>query len=96
MAKTITVQSIIRKLYVEANGQLVEVKQIDNVDDYPKTVTVYTKELVKGAKAGQSIYCVAVADFIPKKRVSTKESVANMLASGMTAEQIVAKLAGTL
>lgn len=96
MAKTITVQSIIRKLYVEANGNLVEVKQIDNVDDYPKTVTVYTKQLVKGSKAGQSTYCVAVEDFIPKKRVSTKESVANILASGLSAEEIVAKLRGTL
>lgn len=96
MSKTVKVESIIRKLYVEANGQLVEVKQIDNIDDYPKSVTVYSKELVKGAKAGTTTYAVAVEDFIPKKRVSTKESVSNMLASGMTAEEIVAKLAGTL
>ena len=96
MSKEVTVSSIIRKLFVEHNNQLIEVKQVDDVSEYPKSVTVYKKELVKGANAGQSTYCVAVEDFIPKKRVSTKESVANMLASGLTAEEIVAKLTGTL
>lgn len=91
---TIKVSSIIRKLYVEHNNDLIEVKQIENPDDYAKSVTVYTKELVKGAKAGTSTYAVAVSDFIPKKRVSAKESITSMLASGMTAEEIVQKLAG--
>ncbi len=94
MSKEVKVTSIIRKLYVEDNNQLVEVKQIDNVADYGKTVTVYTKEAAKGSAKGTTLYAVAVADFVPKKRVSTKVSVESMLASGMTAEEIVAKLAG--
>ncbi len=94
MAKEVKVTSIIRKLYVEDNGNLVEVKQIDNAADYAKTVTVYTKEASKGAKAGTTLYAVSVADFIPKKRVSTKVSVESMLASGMSAKEIVAKLSG--
>ena len=94
MTKTTNVTSIIRKLYVSVDDTLVEVKQIDNPEDYGKDVTVFTKEAVKGASKGTKLYCVAVADFVPKKRVSTKESVQSMLASGMTAEQVVAKLAG--
>lgn len=94
MAKEVKVTSIIRKLYVEDKGQLVEVKQIDNAEEYGKNVTVYTKEAAKGAKAGTTLYAVAVADFVPKKRVSTKQSVEAMLAGGMSAEEIVAKLAG--
>lgn len=90
----VKVTSIIRKLYVEDNGKLVEVKQIDNAADYGKAVTVYTKEAAKGATKGTTLYAVGVADFVPKKRASTKESVQSMLASGLTAEQIVAKLAG--
>ena len=91
---TVKVSSIIRKLYVEHNGTLVEVKQVEDVAEYPKSVTVYSKELVKGAKAGTTTYAVAVEDFIPKKRTSTKESVQSMLANGLTAEEIVQKLAG--
>lgn len=91
--KTIKVSNIIRKLYVETDKGLIEVKQIDNPEDYPKETTIYSKELVKGKSAGTTTYAVSVSDFVPKKRASTKESVANMLASGMTAEEIVAKLA---
>lgn len=91
---TTKVDSIIRKLYVEHNGTLVEVKTVEDVADYPKSTTVYSKELVKGAKKGTTIYAVAVEDFIPKKRTSTKESVQTMLANGLTAEEIVQKLAG--
>lgn len=91
---TVKVDAIIRKLYVEANGTLVEVKQVEDVSEYPKSTTVYSKELVKGAKAGTTTYAVAVEDFIPKKRTSTKESVQSMLANGLTAEEIVQKLAG--
>ena len=91
---TVKVNSIQRKLYVQHNDKLVEVKQIDNVEDYAKSVTIYTKEAVKGATKGTTLYAVAVEDFIPKKRKSSKESIQSMLASGMTAEQIVTKLAG--
>lgn len=94
MPKQVKVQSIIRKLYVEHDGQLIEVKQIDNVDDYDKSVTVYTKDLVKGTKAGQATYAVAVADFKPKKRVSAKESIEAMLAKGMSAEEVLKALQG--
>lgn len=90
----IKVSSIVRKLYVEHNGTLIEVKQIDNIEDYPKTIKIYTKEAAKGAKKGTKLYCVEVADFIPKKRVATQDKIEAMLASGLTAEQIVAKLRG--
>ena len=90
---TVTVSSIQRKLFVEHKGQLVEVKQIDNPEDYAKGVTVYSKEAAKGASKGTTLYAVAVEDFIPKKRKSSKESIQSMLASGMTAEEIIAKLA---
>lgn len=90
---TVSVTSIQRKLYVEHKGQLVEVKQIDNPEDYAKGVTVYSKEAAKGASKGATLYAVSVEDFIPKKRKSSKESIQSMLASGMTAEEIVAKLA---
>lgn len=94
MSKQVKVTSIIRKLYVEANGQLVEVKQVDNVDEYGKDVTIYTKEAAKGANKGATLYAVAVADFMPKKRVAktSKASIQSMLDSGMTAEQVVALL----
>ena len=91
---TVKVNSIIRKLYVEHNGKLVEVKDHIDPSDYPKGVTVYTKEAAKGKEAGKALYAVAVEDFIPKKRKSSKESIQSMLANGMTAEEIVAKLAG--
>ena len=91
---TVKVNNIIRKLFVEHEGKLVEVK--DNIDpsDYPKGVTIYTKEAAKGKDKGAPLYAVAVEDFIPKKRKSSKESIQSMLANGMTAEEIVAKLAG--
>ena len=90
---TVKVNSIIRKLYVEHNGKLVEVKDHIDPSDYPKGTTIYTKEAAKGKEAGKALYAVAVEDFIPKKRKSSKESIRSMLANGMTAEEIVAKLA---
>jgi len=92
MTKTTNVNAIIRKLYVEANGQLIEVKQVEDVSEYPKTTTVYSKTLVKGAKAGQTTYAVAVEDFIPKKRTSAKESIQSLMAQGLSAEEILARL----
>ena len=91
---TVKVNSIQRKLFVEHAGKLVEVKQIEDATEYPKGVTVYTKEAAKGKEAGKALYAVAVDDFIPKKRKSSKESIQSMLANGMTADEIVAKLAG--
>ena len=88
----VKVDSIIRKLYVQHNDKLVEVKQIDNAEDYAKSVTIYTKDAVKGASKGTALYAVAVQDFIPKKRKSNKESIQSLLASGMSAEEIVASL----
>ena len=90
----VKVNQIIRKLYVEHDNKLIEVKQIDDASDYAKTVTVYTKELVKGAKKGDTTYAVAVEDFIPKKRTSVKGTIDNLLASGMTAQEILQKLQG--
>ena len=94
MAKVTTIEKVIRKHYVEVNGQAVEVRGTSSPEQYAKSVTVYENKLAKGAKAGTSEYWVAPEDFIPAKRVSTKESVQNMLASGLTAEEIVAQLAG--
>lgn len=94
MAKEVKVSNIIRKLYVEANGNLLEIKDHIDPNDYPKDTTVYVKEAAKGANKGEKLYAVAVADFIPKKRVSTAMSVQSMLASGMSADDIVKKLAG--
>ena len=91
---TVKVTSIIRKLYVEYNGDLVEIKDHIDPSDYPKGVTIYTKEAAKGKDKGTPLYAVAVEDFIPKKRKSSKESIQSMLANGMSAEEIVAKLAG--
>lgn len=92
---TIKVSSIIRKLYVEHNNNLIEVKQIEDASDYPSNVTVYSKELVKGTKAGTMTYAVAVEDFIPKKRASATSIVDKLQAlkdSGMTADDILATL----
>ena len=88
----VKVSSIMRKLFVQHNDKLVEVEQIDNTEDYDKSVTIYTKDAVKGANKGTALHAVAVADFIPKKRKSNKESIKSLLASGMTAEEIVASL----
>lgn len=95
MAQVTSIVRQVRKNYAELkDGTLVEIKNIANPEQYPKSVTVYENKLAKGAKAGQSEYSVASEDFIPAKRVSTKESVQTMLASGLTAEEIVSKLAG--
>lgn len=96
MSKTVNVTSIIRKLYVEHNGELIEVKQIDNPEDYGKGVNIYTKEAVKGVSKGASIYAVSVEDYTPKKRASVANIKDNMIAdmlAGMTPEQIQAKYA---
>ena len=91
---TVKVNNIIRKLFIENDGKLVEVKDSIDPSDYPKGVTIYTKDAAKGKDKGTPLYAVAVEDFIPKKRKSSKESIQSMLANGMTAEEIVAKLAG--
>lgn len=88
------VDSFQHQLYVEHNGKRVDIKEIDDATIYPKGVTIYTKEAAKGKNKGSTLYAVAVEDFIPKKRKSSKESIQSMLANGMTAEEIVAKLAG--
>lgn len=92
MSQTVQVTSIIRKLYVEDNGKEVQVKQIDNPEDYGKGVKIYTKEAAKGVSKGKAIFAVSVEDFIPKKRTSQRESVEAMLASGLSADEIVARL----
>lgn len=95
MAKVTLINRQVRKNYAElADGTLVEIKNIQSPEQYGKGVTVYENKLAKGAKAGSSEFSVAVEDYIPAKRVSTKESVNSMLASGLTPEEIVAKLAG--
>lgn len=94
MAKQVKVSSIIRKLFVEQDGQLVEVKQVDNVDNYGKDVTVYTKELAKGTNKGKTTYCVAVADFKPAERKTKASAVKSLQANidNMTAEELKAAL----
>lgn len=51
------------------------------------------KETVDGVKTEVTKYAVPVELARRANRTSVKESVSNMLASGMTAEEIVAKLA---
>jgi outer membrane lipoprotein-sorting protein len=92
MAKLQSINKVVRKHYADVNGTLVEVRGTASPDQYGKGVIVYENTLAKGAKAGQKEYWVSPEDFIPAKRTSTKESVQNMLASGLTAEEIVAKL----
>lgn len=92
--KTVAIEKVIRKHFVEVDGKAIEVKQTSDPTLYSDDIAVYENKLAKGAKAGTSEYWVAVSDHIPAKRTSTKDSVANMLASGMTAEEIVAKLTG--
>ena len=93
MAKLTLINRQVRKNYAELkDGTLVEIKNVASPEQYSKDVTVYENKLAKGSRAGESEYSVAVADFIPAKRTSTKESVQSMLASGLSAEDIVAKL----
>lgn len=94
MAKQVKVNSFQHFLYVEVDGKQIQIKEVDSIEEYGKDVVVYSKEAAKGVKKGSTLYAVALADYIPKKRVSTKESVKSMLASGLTPEQIVAQLAG--
>lgn len=89
--QNIEVASIIRKLYIEADNKLIEVKQIDNPQDYASTTTLYTKQASKGATKGTTLYCVAVADYQARERASV-DSITSLLANGMSAEQAVAKL----
>lgn len=94
MAKQVKVSSIIRKLFVEADGQLVEVKQIDNAEDYGKDVVLYTKEAAKGDNKGKTLYAVAVQDFVKKTRTSKASAVKSLQANvdKMTAEELKAAL----
>lgn len=91
MAKEVKVTSIIRKLYVETNGKEVEVKQIDNPEDYGKDVTIYTKEAVKGKTAGTTLYAVSVKDFVPKKRVAKADAILADALAGMSAKELASK-----
>lgn len=97
MGKITLINRQVRKNYAELkDGTLVEIKNISDPDQYPKTVTVFENKLAKGAKAGQSEFSVAVTDFIPAVRVggavSTANKLENMLASGLTADEAVAQI----
>lgn len=93
---TITVSSIVRKLYVEHEGQLIEVAQIDNPQDYPVSTKIFSKQLVKGANKGQMTYCVPIEDFTPKAKVPRAVQLANsveaMKAQGMSPQEIIDQL----
>lgn len=89
---TVTINSIIRKLYVEHNGAMVEVKQIANPEDYDKKVTIYTKEAAKGDAKGTSLYAVAVEDFVPKKRAAVDSLLTQFEKGVLSAEQVVAAM----
>jgi len=93
---TVEVDSIIRELYVIDDGVKVEIKEIDNPQEYPTDTKIYSKQLVKGKKKGQYTYAVSVADFIPNKRVSTNDKIEMLKSQGLTAEEIIAKLQGKL
>lgn len=100
MAKTISVKSIIRKLYVEHDGNLIEVKEISNPEAYPKEVTIYSKVAVKGKTQGKTLYAVGVADYKAAPRTvksleeRNRELAANAKKDGMSDKQIMDMLLG--
>jgi len=98
------VSKIIRKHYVEVtsekNGKpstsIVEVARNSSIEHYPPEIVIYENKLAKGAKAGTSEYWVAVKDFIPSKRVSSKEAMSAILSElhknpSMSVEELARK-----
>jgi hypothetical protein len=100
MSKTSTIKgTLVYKQFITLDdGSEVQVRYNQDKDLYNGTdVTVYEYQASEGSGAERkqvTRYAVAVQDAIRATRTSTKESVSNMLASGLTAEQIVAKLTG--
>jgi hypothetical protein len=80
------------------DGTEVQVRYNQKPELYAGTDTQlfeYTaKETVDGQKVEVTKYAVKVEDAVRAKRQTTKETVSNLLASGKTAEEIVAILAG--
>jgi hypothetical protein len=98
MTKIIKGELEYRQFIVLEDGTEVQVRYNQDASLYEGTdVQLYEYQATEGKgddKKQVTRYAVAVADALRAKRTSVKESVASMIASGMTAEEIVNKLAG--
>ena len=91
----VEVSSFKSMLYVEVKGKRIEIKEIDNPEDYGTDVRMYTKIAAKGATKGAKLYSVAIADYQPKRKKSQKDTILSLRAQGLTDSEIIAKLSGT-
>lgn len=91
----VEVSSFKSMLYVEHDGKKIEIKEIDNPEDYGTDVRMYTKIAAKGATKGSKLYSVAIEDYQPKRKKSQKDTILSLRAQGLTDSEIIAKLAGT-
>ena len=82
--------------YIVQDGQEVKVQRDVELDKFKdKDVTLYHYTVVDKAGATVDKYAITLDEYKANKPPrATKESVQSMLASGMTPEQIVAKIAG--
>ncbi len=91
-SKLIEVKSFQNMLFVEVKGEVVEVHEIDNPEDYDKATTLYNKVAAKGKNKGKMLYAVGLPHYIPKKKASNSQNIKAMKAQGLTNAQIVARL----
>lgn len=98
MSKAIKGTLVYKQFITLADGTEVQVRYNQNPDLYKGTdvqLYEYTAKEGRGDNAREvTRYAVKVEDAKRATRATVKDSVASMLAQGMTAEEIVAKLAG--
>lgn len=96
--KAITGKLVYKQFIQLEDGTEVQVRYNQDPSLYTGTDTPlyqYTaKETIDGVKQEVQKYAVPVELAKRATRTSTKETISNMLAQGLTAEEIVAKLAG--
>jgi len=91
--------SLVYKQFITLeDGNEVQVRYNQNPELYKGTdVTLYEYTATEGRGEDRkevTRYAVAIEDAKRAKRTSVKENVQSLLAQGLTAEEIVAKLAG--
>lgn len=93
MSKTTLVNKIVRKLYIEIDNNLIEVKKNLTIDHYPKETLIFENKLSKGSRAGESEYMVKLEDYIPSPRSAStvKSSMLADMQSGMSVEELAKK-----
>lgn len=95
-----TVQGVLeyRQFIILDDGTAIRVRYNQDPSLYINTdITLYEYKAKEGKGEDAKVvtrYAVAFEDAIRATRVSTKESIQSMMAQGLTAEEIVAKLAG--